>query len=56
MLLSASEVKEVVLQMEQNKAPNHDGFPAKFYQVFWELIKADLMVLFNDFMKMYTAP
>jgi hypothetical protein len=28
------EVKEVVFQMEHNKAPGLDGFPAEFYQVF----------------------
>jgi hypothetical protein len=30
-----SEVKEAVFQMEHNKAPGPDGFPAEFYQVFW---------------------
>jgi len=34
--------------MEHNKAPRPDGFPAKFYQVFWEIIKGDLMSLFID--------
>jgi hypothetical protein len=28
------EIKEVVFQMEHNKAPGTDGFPAEFYQVF----------------------
>jgi hypothetical protein len=37
--------------MEYNKTPGPDGFPAEFYQVFWELIKQDLMVLFQDFHK-----
>ena len=44
-----SEVKNVVFQMEHNKAPGPDGFPAEFYQIFWELIKDDLMALFTDF-------
>ena len=35
--------------MEHNKAPGPDGFPAEFYQVFWEVIKDDLLVLFADF-------
>jgi hypothetical protein len=28
------EIKEVVFQIEHNKAPDPDGFPTKFYQVF----------------------
>jgi len=35
--------------MEHNKAPGPDGFPAEFYQVFWEVIKKDLLALFSDF-------
>jgi hypothetical protein len=37
--------------MEHNKALGSDGFPAEFDQVFWEVIKADLMTLFHDFHK-----
>ena len=37
--------------MEHNKAPGPDGFPAEFYQVFWEVIKDDIMTLFMDFHK-----
>jgi mannosylglycoprotein endo-beta-mannosidase len=29
------EVTEAIFQMEHNKAPGPDGFPAEFYQVFW---------------------
>ncbi|XP_062193487.1 uncharacterized protein LOC133896859 [Phragmites australis] len=46
---SEKEVKEAIYGMEHNKAPGPDGFPAEFYQVFWEVIKADLMALFDDF-------
>jgi hypothetical protein len=35
--------------MEHNKAPGPDCFPADFYQVFWDIIKADLLALFKDF-------
>src|SRR5438132_7492667 len=37
--------------MEHNKAPGPDSFPTEFYQVFWEIIKNDLMALFHDFHK-----
>jgi hypothetical protein len=45
---SEEEVRKVVFQMEHNKAPGPDGFPAKFYQSFWDVIKVDLLALFAD--------
>ena len=38
-----------MFQMEHNKALGLDGFPAEFYQVFWEVIKKDLLARFSDF-------
>jgi len=35
--------------MKHNKAPGPDGFPVEFYQVFWSLIKDDLMAMFREF-------
>jgi len=46
---SETEVKEAIFQMEHNKAPGPDGFPLEFYQVFWFLLKYDLMALFEEF-------
>ncbi len=46
---SEKEIKEAIFQMEHNNAPGPDGFPAEFYQVFWNVIKYDLLELFNDF-------
>jgi len=46
---SEGEVKTVVLDMEHKKAPGPDGFPSKFYQFFWEVLKPDLMSLFYEF-------
>jgi hypothetical protein len=43
------DIKEAIFQMKHSKALGHDGFPAKFYQVFWSLIKDDLMAMFRDF-------
>jgi hypothetical protein len=46
---SEEEVKMAVLDMEHNKAPGPNGFPAEFYQFFWEVVKPDLMSLFYEF-------
>jgi hypothetical protein len=43
------EVYEAIMQMKKNKAPGPDGFPAKFYQTFWGVIKSDLMAMFMAF-------
>jgi hypothetical protein len=48
-VINEQEVKDAVFQMKHNKAPGPDGFPAEFYQIFWETIKKDLMALFKDF-------
>nr|ABA93862.1 retrotransposon protein, putative, unclassified [Oryza sativa Japonica Group] len=45
----SEEVKIAIFQMEHNKAPGPDGFPGKFYQVFWDVIKDDLTAVFRDF-------
>jgi hypothetical protein len=42
-------VKRAVFQMEHNKSLSPDGFLAEFYQVFWDVIKGDLMALFHEF-------
>ena len=44
---SEEEVRKAVFLMEHNKAPGPDGFPAEFYQNFWEVIKHDLLLLFG---------
>jgi hypothetical protein len=46
---TVDEVREAIFQMEHNKAPGSDGFPAEFYQACWEIIKDDLMELFREF-------
>ena len=48
------EVSQAIFQMEPNKAPGPDGFPAEFYQRFWDIIKDDLLMLFNDLKKWTT--
>ena len=41
-------MRQAIFQMEHNKAPGPDGFPAEFYQNFWDIIKDNLLKLFND--------
>lgn len=48
-VFTEEEVKAAVFQMEYNKASGPDDFPAEFYQVFWEVIKDDLMAIFSEF-------
>jgi hypothetical protein len=36
------KVRKAIFQKEHNKAPGPDGFPAEFYQTFWDTIKVDL--------------
>jgi hypothetical protein len=43
------EVFDAIMQMEKNKAPGPDGFPAEFYQVLWGVVKDDLMQMFSSF-------
>jgi hypothetical protein len=46
---SKKEVKEAIFRMELNKLPGPDGFPAEFYQTFWDILKGDMMALFSEF-------
>jgi hypothetical protein len=43
---SEERVFDAISNMEHNKAPGPDGFPAEFYQSFWPVIKNDLMAMF----------
>ena len=43
------EVRDAIFQMKHNRAPGPDGFSAEFFQVFWTLIKNDLMAMFREF-------
>jgi hypothetical protein len=45
---SEEEVKAAIFQMEHNKVPGSDGFPTEFYQKFWDIIKGDMMIMFQE--------
>jgi hypothetical protein len=40
------EVFDSISNMEHNKAPGPEGFPAEFYKKFWHVIKDELMAVF----------
>jgi hypothetical protein len=46
---SINEIKKVIFEMKHNSAPGPDGFPAVFFQNFWDLIQMDILNLFKDF-------
>ena len=50
-LASMAEVKGVVFSMSVESAPRVDGFFGKFFQVAWELIKEDLLLAVNFFLR-----
>jgi mannosylglycoprotein endo-beta-mannosidase len=43
------EVKDFIDQMERNKAAGPYGFPIEFSQDCWDIIKHNLILIFNDF-------
>ena len=49
---SKLEVKESIFSMEKNTAPRPDHFPVEFCQHCWEIVKRDLVALFDDFYHM----
>ena len=46
---SESEVKTALFLMESNKAAGPDKIPIEFYQSCWDIIKDDILKLFDDF-------
>jgi hypothetical protein len=53
---SEKEVQDAITQMEKNKAPGPDGFPAEFYQKNWDTIRSDLMAMFVAFQRGTIVP
>lgn len=43
------EIKKVVMSLEKNTAPGPDHIPAEFFQVCWNIIKKDIIAMFEDF-------
>ncbi|XP_059070346.1 uncharacterized protein LOC131860017 [Cryptomeria japonica] len=49
--VTKDEVKEAVFAMASYKARGPDGFPPAFFQVFWEIVKYDLIKATRDFIR-----
>ena len=43
------EVRKVVKSMVGDKAPGPDGFSMAFFQACWEVLRVDIMKVFNEF-------
>lgn len=48
---SKIEVYDCLMGCEGDKAPGPDGFNMKFFQLFWGVVKKDIMDFFMDFHK-----
>lgn len=48
-LFSKEEIKGAIWGMKGDKALGPDGFTISFYQHCWDIIKADLLMVFEEF-------
>jgi hypothetical protein len=46
---SIEEIHKVVLESDGNKSPGPDGFNFAFIKSYWDLLKADIRILFDQF-------
>ncbi|KAK1269255.1 hypothetical protein QJS04_geneDACA018473 [Acorus gramineus] len=46
---SEVEIRRAIFDSEGDKAPGPDGFSSRFFQVFWQEIKADIFEMFEEF-------
>jgi hypothetical protein len=46
---SLEEIKETIDELKHDKAARPNGFPAEFYQKFWDYIKDDLKEMLDKF-------
>lgn len=44
-----SEIDKSVKDFKRGKAPGADGLPLEFYLTFWDILRQDLLAVFNDF-------
>ncbi|MCI18229.1 transposon TX1 putative protein [Trifolium medium] len=53
---SAAEINVVVASFDGNKSPGPDGFNFSFFKRFWDLIKREVGVMFDQFFTTATLP
>ena len=46
---SEQEVWDAIKGMNPSSAPGPDGLPVKFFQTFWNVIKPEIMAIFDEF-------
>lgn len=47
---SEEEIREAIFSCYAEGAPGPDGLPFLFYQKFWDLVKTDIVSMFQDFL------
>jgi len=50
------EIKRVVLESDGSKSPGPDGFNFSFYKKFWDLLKGEVGIMFNQFFHSSSLP
>ena len=46
--LTVQEIKNVLHSFEKNKTPGEDGFTKEFHETFFDLLKQNLLVSYNE--------
>ena len=48
--MALTELKTAIFQMENGKSPGLDGLPIEFYKSQYDVLKHDLLQLYNPFL------
>ena len=53
---SEEEIRSVVVEFDGVRSPSPDGFNFSFYKRFWDLLKGEVGIMFNQFFHSATLP
>jgi hypothetical protein len=53
---SEDEIRKVVMESDGNKSPGPDGFNFSFFKRFWELLKGEVGIMFQQFFHSASLP